>query len=210
MRGRDSSLQSSTLEVDSEVPSRLLRGEDDDDDEDQPLPNVSFVRQARRRAFWRRPAVRILLAFAGVLLAALLLGQVAYQDRDRLAQAQPALKPWLEALCGALGCTIGPPRQIEAIVIESSGFNRLRNDTYKLAFTLRNTAPTQVAAPSMELTITDGQDQTVARRVITPQEIGAAGGVIPAGGEWARTVGLTVSTPDNARVAGYRLLAFYP
>jgi predicted Zn finger-like uncharacterized protein len=200
----DASELPSNLDVDSEVP---------DDDEDLPrhaLPNVSFVRQARRKDFSRRPMVRILLAFTGVLLAALLLGQVAYQDRDRLAQAEPALRPWLQRMCVVLDCTIGPPRQIDAIVIESSGFNRLHGDNYRLGFTLRNTAPVQVAAPSMELTITDGQDQPIARRVITPQEAGAASGVIPAGAEWSRTLGLTITPQDNARVAGYRLLAFYP
>lgn len=208
-QGSDSSVLPSTLEVDSEVPSDLGRDEEDDEPR-HAMPNVSFVRQARRRAFWRRPMVRIFLAFASLLLAALLLVQVAYQDRDRLAQAQPVLRPWLAVMCDALGCTLGPPRQIEAIVIESSGFNRIRNDTYRLAFTLRNTAAIQLAVPALELTITDGQDQTVARRVITPQEMGSADGVIPAGGDWSRAVGLTVSASDNARVAGYRLLAFYP
>ncbi|RYF17377.1 MAG: DUF3426 domain-containing protein [Comamonadaceae bacterium] len=206
-QGSDSSVLPSTLEVDSEVPSDL---DGDDDEPRHAMPNVSFVRQANRRAFWRRPMVRIFLAFASLLLAAVLLVQVAYQDRDRLAQSQPALQPWLARMCDALGCTLGAPRQIEAIVIESSGFNRVRNDTYRLAFTLRNTAGIQLAAPALELTITDGQDQTVARRVITPQEMGAPGGVIAAGGDWSRAVGLTVSAADNARVAGYRLLAFYP
>ena len=202
-KGGESSLLPSELEVDSELPR--------DADADEPeLPNVSFVRQARRRAFWRRPTVRILLALASLLLAGLLLGQVAYHDRDRLAQAEPALRPWLARMCDALGCTIGPPRQIDAIVIESSGFNRLHDEHYRLAFTLRNTAPIQPAMPSMELTITDGQDQVIARRVISPRAIGAPGGVIPAGSEWSRTLGLAIDAPDNARVAGYRLLAFYP
>lgn len=201
VRQGEPSVQHSELE--SDLP-------DDDDLHERHVPNVSFVRQARRRAFWRRPTVRILLAFASLLLAALLVGQVAYHDRDRLAQAEPALRPWLSRMCDALACTIGPPRQIDAIVIESSGFNRLQGDHYRLAFTLRNTAPIQVAAPSMELTITDGQDQAIARRVLSPGEIGAPGGVLPAGGDFSRTLGLAIEPPDNARVAGYRLLAFYP
>jgi len=178
--------------------------------EETSLEEVSFVRQARRQAYWRRPSVRIALAVAGVVLAALLALQAAYQDRDRLALEQPGLRPVLERLCGLLNCTLGAPRQIEAIVIESSGFNRLRNDTYRLAFTLRNTAPVPVAAPAMELTITDSQDQTIARRVITPQELGADGGTVPAAGEWQRVVGVVLDTGGAARIAGYRLLAFYP
>jgi predicted Zn finger-like uncharacterized protein len=184
------------------------------EEEEEPTPaelqDVSFVRQARRKAFWRRPFVRIALAFVSLALAALLLAQLAYQDRDRLALAEPALRPALQEMCRLLQCTLGPPRQIEAIVIESSGFNRLRNDTFRLAFTLRNTARVPVATPAMELTITDSQDQAIARRVLTPAELGAGDQAIAAAGEWSRSVGLVLDTGGTARVAGYRLLAFYP
>ena len=190
------------------LASDFDRPEADDDDED--LPNVSFVRKARRRDWWTRPGVRLVLALLVLVLGAALALQVAWQDRDRLALAQPMLRPALQQMCDALHCTISAPRQIDAILIDSSAFNRLRNDTYRLSFTLRNTAPTQVAAPAMELTITDSQDQTVVRRVLSPAELGAADGVIPAAGEWSRTVGVRVDTGSAARVAGYRLLAFYP
>ncbi|HEX2544767.1 MAG TPA: DUF3426 domain-containing protein, partial [Ramlibacter sp.] len=173
------------------------------------LRDVSFVRQARRKAFWRRPLVRIALAFVSLGLAALLLLQVAYQDRDRLALAEPALRPALARMCELLQCTLGPPRQIESIVIDSSGFNRLRADNYRLSFTLRNAARVPVAVPAMELTITDAQDQTIARRVLTPAELGAGEAIAPSG-EWSRSVGVALDAGGSARVAGYRLLAFYP
>ncbi len=186
----------------------------DEDEQDEAAAaiaeNVSFVRQARRRSFWRRPLVRIALALTSLLLAALLVLQLAWQDRDRLALAEPALRPALQRMCDLLQCTLGPPRRIESLVIESSGFNRLRNDTYRLAFTLRNTAAVQVAVPALELTLTDAQDQAVARRVLTPAELGAPGDAIPAGNEWARSLGVVLTLPDSARIAGYRLLAFYP
>lgn len=181
-----------------------------DDPEEAAMRDLSFVRQARRRAFWRRPMVRILLALFSVALAGLLVLQVAYHDRDRLALAQPALRPALQRMCEVLACSIGAPRQIEAIAIESSGFNRLRNDAYRLTFTLRNSAGVQVAVPAMELTITDTQDQPLARRVITPAELATGSETIPAGGEWSRSLGVLIAAPPGARVAGYRLLAFYP
>lgn len=183
---------------------------EDFEDDREPMPDVGFVRKARRRAWWKRPGVRLALSLLVLVLGALLLLQAAYQDRDRLALANPGLRPVLEAMCGAMDCRLGPPRQIESIVIDSSGFNRLRNDTYRLSFTLRNTAPVLLAAPAMELTITDSQDQTIARRVLTPQELGAADGTIPPSGEWSRTVGVVLTTGGAARIAGYRLLAFYP
>ena len=177
---------------------------------DEELHDVGFLRAARRKAFWRKPSVRLALAFIGFLLAGVLLLQVAYHDRDRLALAQPELRPALAQMCEVLHCTLGAPRQIEAIVIENSGFNRLRNDTYRLAFTLRNTARVEVAAPAMELTVTDAQDQPLARRVLTPAELGARDGVIPATSDWSGALGLVLAVPPTSRVAGYRLLAFYP
>lgn len=187
------------------LPEELARAQEEED-----LADVSFVRQARRRLFWRRPLVRVFLALLVLVLAGLLVLQAAYHDRDRLALAQPALRPALARMCEVLGCTLGAPRQIESIVIESSGFNRLRNDTYRLSFTLRNTAPVPVAAPTLELTITDAQDQAVARRVLTLAELGAANAAIPPAGEWSRSAGIVLDIAGGPRVAGYRLLAFYP
>jgi predicted Zn finger-like uncharacterized protein len=175
------------------------------------LEQVSFVRQARRAAYWRRPGVRLGLAFLSLLLASALMLQAAYHDHDRLAALHPPLKPWLQRMCDYLECRIEPPRQIEAIVIENSGFSRLRGDQYRLTFTLRNTLATEVAAPAIELTLTDTQDQPVVRRVLTPAELGAASPVIAGASDWSGALGLNVSTNGGAgRVAGYRLLAFYP
>jgi hypothetical protein len=113
-------------------------------------------------------------------------------------------------MCEQLRCTLGPPRQIEALAIDSSGFNKLRSDAYRLSFTLKNSAAVPVAAPAMELTLTDAQDQPLLRRVLTPAELGAADNVIPAGADWSGAVGIVVSSSGTPRIAGYRLLAFYP
>ena len=62
---------------------------------DEAPVDVSFVRDARRQAFWRRPLVRVLLAFVSVLLMGLLALQLAVQQRDTLAVFEPRLKPAL-------------------------------------------------------------------------------------------------------------------
>lgn len=193
---------------DSRLPDEDdFAGQDGDDlDSEQP----SFVRQARRKALWRRPGMRLALTLASLVLAAGLVLQLAHHDRNRLAVAQPELRPALALMCGYLGCTLGHPRQIEAIVIDSSGFNRLRGENYRLSFNVRNTAPNRVAAPALELTLTDAQDQPLMRRVLLPQELGLADGVINAGSDWAGSAGVVVAPSGAGRVAGYRLLAFYP
>ena len=191
--------------LDSQLP-RQSRTEQEEPD----LDSVSFVRHARRQALWRRPLVRALLLLALLLLGGLLALQYAVQERDKLATSQPALRPWLLLLCRPLRCEVRPPRQIDAIVIDSSSFNRLRSDAYRLSFSLRNQAPMQVAMPSIELTLTDSQDQPVLRSVLAPRDIGAAA-VLPAAGEATTSVAVSVAANGSSnRIAGYRLLAFYP
>lgn len=188
----------------------LSRGAAPPADDEPALEDVSFVRQARRKAFWRRPLVRAALGLAaGVLLVALAL-QIAVQERDRIAAAQPALKPLLQQLCEPLQCTVGPPRQIEAVVIDGSTFSKLRGDAYRLNFTLRNQAAGDIAMPAIELTLTDGQDQPVVRRVLTPADMGAPSGTLAAGADWSGNFAMSVAGNGTGRIAGYRVLAFYP
>lgn len=171
-------------------------------------PEVSFVRAARRKAFWRKPQVRVALV-AMILLAVMgLVLQIAIQERDRLAAADSRLRPMLQALCASLHCEIAPQRQIADIVIDSSSFNKARGDSYHLALTMKSKASIPLAMPAVELTLTDAQDQPMLRRVLLPTDMGAPM-ELPAGGEWSASVSVIVTT-GGARVAGYRLLAFYP
>ena len=137
------------------------------------LHDVSFVRQARRKAFWRRPAVRAVLA----LLASRSARCWPCSTRCRTATASrrtAVAAPTDPGRVPAARCSIGSPRQIEAIVIDSSSFSKLRSDAYRLAFTLKNQAAMEVAMPAVELTLTDAQDQPVLRRVLTPADMVAA------------------------------------
>ena len=189
------------------------------------IHEVSFVREARRDAFWRRPALRVALGLvASVLLAALLL-QVALFQRNTLAVSQPWLRPALDTLCASLHCEIRPPQQIESVVIESSTFNKLSADAYRLKVVIRNAGAIPLALPSLELTLTDTQDQAQLRRVLTPAELGATGSTLAAGAEFSGVLAIRIlnapadasaSQPSPARpsaplrIAGYRVLAFYP
>ena len=177
----------------------------------EPDSELTFVRKARRRSFWSLPFVRAAMRVAMVVLAVLLVVQVVVQDRDRLAASEPALRPWLVTLCRTLNCRISPLRKIEAIAIESSSFNQLRGEAYRLQVTLKNQAATEVAMPALELTLTDSQDQPVIRRVLLPGELGPNPGVIPPTSEWSISTALAVADGAlSGRIAGYRLLAFYP
>jgi predicted Zn finger-like uncharacterized protein len=190
------------------LPSRFVAPPEPEEPE---LQDLSFVRQARSKEFWGRPGIRVLLVFMLAVLGLLLAVQVGVHDRDRLAAAEPGLRPWLARLCEPLGCRIGPPRQIDAIAIDSSSFNKLRGDAYRLNFTLKNQSPIPVAMPALELTLTDGQDQPLLRRVLLPPDLGSHPGLIAASAEWSGSLPVAVAgNGTGARIAGYRLLAFYP
>ena len=77
--------------------------------------------------------------------------------------------------------------------------------------TLRNRGPVDVARPALELTLTNVQDQTIARRIFLPGDYlpGAAdaSGAMPARAEVE--VRLELDTAD-LKPAGYRLFLFYP
>lgn len=192
---------------------KSISGQADEDAEDDGAghdagPEVSFVVAARRKAFWRKPAVRAaLLAVLLVLIFGGLL-QVAVQERDRIAAMDPRARPWLLLLCEPLQCELAPLRQIADVVIDSSSFTKARGDSYQLALSMKSKADISLAMPAVELTLTDAQDQPVLRRVLLPTDM-AAPAELPARGEWSTSVSVIVTT-GGARVAGYRLLAFYP
>jgi len=171
-------------------------------------PEVSFVVDARRKAFWRKPAVRVALLLVLLVLIVGLLLQVAVQERDRIAAVDARAKPWLLQLCEPLQCEIAPQRQIADVVIDSSSFTKARGDSYQLALAMKSKADIPLAMPAVELTLTDAQDQPVLRRVLLPADM-TAPVELPARGEWSTSVSVIVTT-GGSRVAGYRLLAFYP
>ena len=171
-------------------------------------PEVSFVVAARRKAFWRKPMVRAVLVLVLLVLAVGLLLQIAIHERDRIAATEPRARPWLLQLCEPLRCEVASQRQIADVVIDSSSFNKTRGDSYQLALAMKSKADIPLAMPAVELTLTDAQDQPVLRRVLLPSDM-AAPAELPARGEWSTSVSVIVTT-GGARVAGYRLLAFYP
>lgn len=170
----------------------------------------SFVRQARRRAFWATGPVRTGLWLSLGLLTLLLAGQWAVSQRDKLAARHPQLRPVLMTLCQPLRCSIQPHRQPDAIVIDGSGFHRIDAEHFRFSMTLRNSTDWPVATPAIELTLTDGNDTTLVRRVLRPQDLDAPAALGPRQEFEARRV-LTLSSAARPQIiANYRLTAFYP
>jgi hypothetical protein len=150
-------------------------------------------------------------ALACVVLGLALLVQVVLHERDRIAATQPLLQPVVATVCAAFGCEIAAFRHIDAVVIDSSSFTKASALTYKLQFTIKNVGTMTVATPALELTLTDAQDRTLVRRVVQVQEFAYRQSTLASGNEVTATLPIQVRlSASSDKVAGYRLLAFYP
>ena len=169
---------------------------------------LSAVDQASAR---RKSLSRIGWMALCLLLLIALAGQVVLRERDRIVVLQPGLKNLFLALCQPHNCALSPLRQKDAVVIDGASFSKIKPDTYRLNFTLKNTATTALAVPALELTLTDSLDQPVLRRVFLAAELASQTESLAAAAEWTTSLTMVVKTAGLAeRIVGYRLLAYYP
>ncbi|MBI1906433.1 MAG: zinc-ribbon domain-containing protein [Rhodocyclales bacterium] len=147
------------------------------------------------------------------MLAGTLAVQAAYLFREDIARKWPQTRPWYLELCVHLGCTVPLPRVASAITIESSNLESDPHDPrqFILSARVRNQAPHPQQYPHLELTLTDGRDRPVVRRVIAPDEWvpgGAEESGISPRAEVEASVPFAATGPVSA--VGYRVYAFYP
>ena len=116
--------------------------------------------QANSQARWQRPWVRGALGASALLLGLGLLAQMGAlrSGRGALARAEPGAR----ALCQ---CSLQAPRQLEALVVDNTTLKRPQESAgFQLGVTLRNKATHRIAAPHIELSLTDTRGQVVLRR----------------------------------------------
>lgn len=173
--------------------------------DEAPLEFGPRVRRAARlrAALWGLAALAAALALAA---------QVLYAYRGEAAVLAPAARPWLEAACAQLGCTVPLPRHAHLISIESSELHAERDapDVVTLSAVLRNRAVFGQALPALELTLTDAYDRPVARRVLRPRDyLGETADrepIFPPNAEHAFKLHLDVA---GLNASGYRIFVFY-
>lgn len=177
---------------------------------------LDFLRAAQAREQARKTTGRRALARIAIsLLAVLAVAQLLFLARAEIARRAPSARPMLEALCQPLHCTIAPPRDLDALQIESSQLQRQEGDAsdqYVLTATLRNRAGGPIALPAIELITTDLQDQLLSRRALLPADYlnpsdsayGKSG--LPARAE----LPIRVRFQSQRPTANYRVLIFYP
>jgi predicted Zn finger-like uncharacterized protein len=166
-----------------------------------------FMRQAESSARWNRPAVKAALGAASLVLAALLVLQVTLHFRDAIAALHPPLREPLQSLCGVSGCEVKPWRRIEALSIDSTSLSPVGSSSYKLSLSLRNKTGVDVAAPWVELSLTDASGAPFSRRVLGPELLSPA--LTQVNAESEQSLSLVFGT-GGQKVSGYSVNIFYP
>ena len=183
------------------------------------VTELTFVKEANRKAFWQRSTTTRLMLLSLLVSAMLLTFQITYDQRHYLAAKNATWHHALTAACESLSCSIEADKQIEALKIESSSYRNVQStidgEIADLKVSIRNTATSPIAVPALELSLTDTYDRTVLKRVLTPKELDFKEPTIAALKDSQISVRLIINlpqTPTNEKspITGYRVLAFYP
>ena len=167
-----------------------------------------FLREARSGARWRRPWVRALLSVTLLLLVVAAAGQVAWPLRDTIAARWPVTLPAWDWVCEQAGCKIEAPRAIASLALDGSSLTRTDTE-HVLLFSadLHNRADHEVRMPSFDVTFMDLNGEIVARKVLTPSQLGIHQAALPAEGELHVHARLQVG---SLPASGFQADLFYP
>ncbi len=187
-----------------------LEEEQDDGAADDDAP--AFVQKAERRERLSRIA-RIVMTVGAVILGIGLLLQATYVWRNTIAAWLPSTRPLLTAACAPLHCSVGLPTSIDQLVLDSSELQLVppNQNIYTLSALLRNRGYSAQAWPYLELTLNDGDEKALTRRVFTPREYLGSAQLVDKGlaGEGEQQIKLTFELAQPA-ASGYRVYLFYP
>ena len=170
--------------------------------------DARFLREAQRQARWNKPWVRAALIGALFMLALGAGGQIAWPMRDTLAARYPATRPAWDLACEQLGCTIEAPRALASLALDGSSLTRT-NTEHVLLFSadLHNRSDQEVRMPSFDLTFTDLNGAIVARKVLSPEQIGISQKTLAPEAELHVHTRLQVGSLD---ASGFQAYLFYP
>ncbi|UCH48023.1 MAG: zinc-ribbon domain-containing protein [Betaproteobacteria bacterium] len=166
-----------------------------------------FKPAPRLRQSWLWLSLSLLLVITG-------LGQAAYIFRTELMVIYPPFKSVYQLACKRLACEIELPRLRDQLNIEASDLRSVdprQPNLVQLTALVRNRARVPVEYPAFELTLTNAQQQVVARRVFFPGDYldDAAQTDVGLAGRRELAINMYLDT-GPLRAAGYRIYLFYP
>ena len=133
-----------------------------------------FIRSDRSRT---RRGFSIIFGGGSLLLAVLMLVQLAVIYRSDVLTSAPQARGALMQLCAVFGCTVGWPTQVDQLAVIGSELQTIPGtDVLELTAVIRNRAAFRQALPAVEVTLTDALNRPIARKVFTPADYLAAAG----------------------------------
>lgn len=146
-------------------PVAVARARNVDSTRDAPTPEFARAHRAPPGApgwIWKTGLT---------LLAPLLLAQVAWGQRNELLQ-NPVSRAWIERGCAVLRCTLPLARDADSFILLSRDVRPHPSvpNALIISATLRNDADVTQAFPTVEITLTDLDEQRIAMRRFKPAE----------------------------------------
>ena len=125
----------------------------------------------------REERLRRALTIACGPLALLAAIQFGLTLRNDALEAWPSLRPSLARACAVFGCSVGWPMHAELLTIVGSELAAIPGtDVIELDAAVRSRANFIMALPAIEVTLTDTQNRTIARKVFLPADYLASSG----------------------------------
>jgi hypothetical protein len=97
----------------------------------------------------------------------------------------------------------------KAVHIESSRFELQEDGRYLIEFQLKNTLSFPLSTPSIELQLTNSDDQVVVQKIIRPEQLGLTDMLRPQRNQLAKLI-FTLNESLPVEVVGFKVELFYP
>jgi len=156
-----------------------------------------------------KPRPRRIWAVLMGVLGLSLVAQVSWWNKSQWLAHWPQAHEWAQAACAQLRCQLDWPQALDAVMIERAHFEPDGEGHHRLQIQLSNRAKHTVATPWLDLTLTDGEDRIVIRRMLAPEEMGLPKHLSP-GVDAVSSVHWRVDSDVEDRLSGYRAEIFYP
>lgn len=136
--------------------------------------------QHRHHSGSSRPAKVLRFVLTTLCILALLgvMAQLMVQGRFLIASKLPELKPVLNLLCQPVACTVEPAHWLAPLTLDALSLSKLNTNSsaemqpYRVQATVRNSSQLRIKTPDIELTVSNAQGNIIARKTLTPQQLG--------------------------------------
>jgi predicted Zn finger-like uncharacterized protein len=155
------------------------------------------------------PGPRRIWAVLIGILGLLWVAQIFWWNKSQWLAHWPQAHEWAQAACAQARCQLDWPQGLDAVMIERAHFEPDGEGHHRLQIQLSNRAKHTVATPWLDLTLTDGEDRIVIRRMLAPEEMGLPKHLSP-GVDAVSSVHWRVDSDVEDRLSGYRAEIFYP